>query len=654
MRIRPLPRSLDPLPAESLPGYLLRLAHRLDLSPLRIAALTGLSTPRGPTSLPASRMFALDPATTDTFAHATRLSTAEVGALTLARFSDRYPFLDLGFCGRQRTIPGMLVKENWVFFRATRYCPDCLAGNSSVIQQRHGGAWNQLWRLPITFACTRHQRLLHHTCPDCGQPVHDRSSSRTETQHMLPMAGATGLHPAQCRATLADPTTGNRSRVCGTRLDTAELVLPAPAAPLIELQRRLLDLLDPDGPTNVVSAGQPTTPQSYLVDLRILCCLITATWPAASGLADDGDARRRLDTHVRATQHRLTSMRNAGHTVRELGFYDAPPLDAATCAYLLATADTLLSTNTVDSLRSVLRPLLVDAPRGTRLWVKQFLANDRYCSPGLQAALGLEFSIPGIRTRLGLPPTETPQPSPPPHDILRFGLQHIPQHLLTDWYTEHLERFANLVKPRLVRRAAAAQVAQLCVGGSPVQAARTLGIPRFATENALSIIRYQLSSRDKRKFDTAVDTLTGQLNTASCLVNYGNRRDSLASWELSTQDWENMISDLRQRPRYRRAGRWCDSPYIDWGDDKHILASTWIWVRVTSGEHLFAPAIRPNLDQNRTTHKVNRTIFSRWPLISADHLRGHWAELRERLDPYADHLMNLIDSNNRTGPCRVK
>ena len=36
--LNPLPRSLDPLPEEALPGYLLRLAHRLGLTPARSQA----------------------------------------------------------------------------------------------------------------------------------------------------------------------------------------------------------------------------------------------------------------------------------------------------------------------------------------------------------------------------------------------------------------------------------------------------------------------------------------------------------------------------------------------------------------------------------------------------------------------------------------
>lgn len=39
-----LPRSLAPLPNESLLGFLLRLSHRLDTSPLRLAKATGLTS----------------------------------------------------------------------------------------------------------------------------------------------------------------------------------------------------------------------------------------------------------------------------------------------------------------------------------------------------------------------------------------------------------------------------------------------------------------------------------------------------------------------------------------------------------------------------------------------------------------------------------
>jgi hypothetical protein len=70
--LRPLPRSVDPLPEESLPGYLLRLAHRLDISPAHAARLTGLNALG---TIPISRMFALDPDQTEVFRPRERLDT---------------------------------------------------------------------------------------------------------------------------------------------------------------------------------------------------------------------------------------------------------------------------------------------------------------------------------------------------------------------------------------------------------------------------------------------------------------------------------------------------------------------------------------------------------------------------------------------------
>ena len=52
-KLSPLPRSLDPLPDESLPGYLLRLAHRLGLAPARVMQLTGLTAGRDGRQRPA-------------------------------------------------------------------------------------------------------------------------------------------------------------------------------------------------------------------------------------------------------------------------------------------------------------------------------------------------------------------------------------------------------------------------------------------------------------------------------------------------------------------------------------------------------------------------------------------------------------------------
>src|SRR5687768_13866949 len=87
------PCSLDPLPDESLPGFLLRLSHRLELAPIRIMQLTGLvDATSASTSAPQSMMARLDQARAERFAGTIRLTATEAAELCLDSMSDRYPW----------------------------------------------------------------------------------------------------------------------------------------------------------------------------------------------------------------------------------------------------------------------------------------------------------------------------------------------------------------------------------------------------------------------------------------------------------------------------------------------------------------------------------------------------------------------------------
>jgi hypothetical protein len=411
----PLPRSLAPLPGEALPGYLLRLAHRLDLSVARLAAITGLASPAG--GIPATRLLALDPDMSTVFARAARLSASEVSALTLASLAGRYPPLDLRISGRLRVTHGVFVKENWILSRSTRYCPSCLAGDNSPIQQRHGGAWSKLWRLPVVFACLTHRRLLSHTCPACGGPAHRRIPGGAE---LLPLPACASLHPAACRNPLTPP--GQTRRLpCGHPLGSP--AAGPPAAHLHEqilcLQQRLLDMLDPGGPATTGSVGTPATPARFFTDLRILACLITASWPAARDLAASQAQANLLSRHVRDTRREIDTIRRSGRVVRELALYDRPPLHADACAALLALAAAITASPDPDTAGQLLRPMVAAVPHA-RLWARQFLAGDGYCSPGLQTALGRETGDIHVIERTGPPPRPV---APPPAGP---AIQHIP------------------------------------------------------------------------------------------------------------------------------------------------------------------------------------------------------------------------------------
>ena len=257
---RPLTRSLEPLDGESLAGYLLRLSFRLRVNPLRLAHLTGCAGGT-PTTITRRRMLDLD---VQRFARATRLSDDEARALTIASWSDRYPPVTRSRIGQGPPV----ILDNWLFANGSRYCPCCLAGDDSTVQQQYGGPWQKTWQLSVAFACTRHRRLLREACP-AGHPRQPGIGT------LIDFPGAIALHPAQCRAPRQPGSTSRNRPSCGTRLDQHDDddLSPGPAA--LAAQQRILTLLSPQHPA--VDASRTFT------DLRLATALICMSWPHSFG-----------------------------------------------------------------------------------------------------------------------------------------------------------------------------------------------------------------------------------------------------------------------------------------------------------------------------------------------------------------------------------
>ena len=255
---QPLGRSLIPLTGESLPGFLLRLSFRLNLPPAQLAELTRLTAGGGTASrLHAVLLTGIPEPGRRLFAHMTRLTDGQVAGLGMAAWQERYP-LPAWTPGKRPSLP----TDRWSLFApATRYCPECLAGDGSAVQAAFGGPWLKAWHLPVVFACTGHQRLLEHRCPECGHVVHAGGSVKASFA-LLPTMRLAGLHPAECRAILVPDRTRALPGCCGARLDQAGHRQHASPG-LLALQDKFLRLLDPDGPASTVSAGMPTSPVSY-------------------------------------------------------------------------------------------------------------------------------------------------------------------------------------------------------------------------------------------------------------------------------------------------------------------------------------------------------------------------------------------------------
>src|ERR1019366_10119705 len=205
---------------------------------------------------------------------------------------------------------------------ATRYCPECLAGDGPAVRGRRPGS----------------------------------------NAALLPAMLTAGPPPAQCRTQITRGI-GRPPACCRARLDRDSKRRPASPG-LIALQDKILGLLDPDGPAATLSAGMPAPPASYFSDLRALALLACSTWPAARHLSPDRDAASAVDQHIDSLQEQAAA-RHAGApgvASRTRLDFSFPPADAAASGGLAHIADRILA----GSRDNVREQLLLLLPFGTR------------------------------------------------------------------------------------------------------------------------------------------------------------------------------------------------------------------------------------------------------------------------------------------------
>ncbi|MFE2722755.1 TniQ family protein [Kitasatospora sp. NPDC059327] len=559
-----LARSLAPLPEESLPGFLLRLAHRLNRTPARIAVLTGLAPYRlGHTvKLPAHLLVALRPESAARFAATTRLTPDEVQALGLRPRQVAYP--PIADAGERQD--GRFGSNVWAFTAASRFCPPCLAGDGTAVQDAHGGSWRLPWHLPVVFACTRHQRLLEHLCPRCRRPLNVSVQGRAAL--ILHPTGHV-LHPGQCRNHAPDAGTRKPRPVCGADLTSAAPGMGAipdtDLGVLLDLQSRLWTRLA--SPT----AAEPL----FFPDLIAASQLITISWPAAvDELSLPQLQVDALDEHIHAVRRRTADRPHGDNGRIVIG----PPPAAAACASLLAFSERLITHPDPAGARDAVQTLARRAVERDRTRFAGIVRRGQISLP-LARALAVQrggfHATAGVGTSAALRvPTRT----------CRFTAQEIPQLLPAATYERHLAPFttrltvASRNNARLVRRAATLKLAEMTGGGTLADGARLLGIPRGHALSGLQQLRLRTAGEHAwQQFLLGLDTIAAELDDQEDRIDYQRRRTTLEDWIIPPAHWAYLADGL---------------PGLDATPGLRTCASVLVWTQVTEGEHLFSPLVR--------------------------------------------------------------
>lgn len=613
-----LPRSLDPLVEESLAGYLLRSAHRLDLTPARLMILTGLLQASDAAQASASLLIRLPAAARSSFATATRLTQAEVDSLTLATFADRYPLPKIISNGPGRS----RIRSNpRVFAPVTRYCPRCLAGDGSPIQNAHGGPWRKTWYLPTTFACLDHQLFLADHCPVCLQSIH--RSQQGNLRKIVPFPQRAVFNPVECRA-----RSGSLQEACGARLDSCESPRICPDETLMGLQYRLLELLYHNGLATVTSCGQPTTPICYFNDLLTLSSLVVSSWPTVRDLASSNAIAAALDRHAEEQHRAIANLSEQSATAQHISrLLDTPPMDAMISAGLLIIADRLLNLTCADDVRDQLQTMLSAPPHRNRraTWGPRFDHMRSGCSTSLQEA------YQALSKSLGRAAVRNHSTHYRHTKAVPLTPNWLPAFLPEPWYRRYFGDTKG-INPLLLRRVVMIRLVQMASGWPPMAAADFLGINSGIYMPTGRVLSWARSQCDQHWFDRVLIELERDLEADPRKVDYRHRRNALRDWTLNTATWSVISSQLP-----------LTTDHEDLGDLNRQCASIVIWAQITKGEYRYAPRPIENIQTPEVQHAWRcrrRAILKR--LQHAKSL--HDACLKELLLHHADQLEIHIDS----------
>ncbi|QJS12041.1 TniQ family protein [Streptomyces argyrophyllae] len=619
--LRPLARSLAPLPDESLPGFLLRLAFRLDTSPSELSIRTGLTDRPNLAVLPTPLLIGLAQERRHTFARMVKAADTEVGAMLLDTYSSRYPHAQPSPSGRN----GLANHQHrWLFMHATRYCPQCLAGEKNPLEREFGGPWKKSWRLPPVFSCLEHRQFLEHSCPACESPVL-HTATRSGVRHM-PRWREDGLHPAQCREFIGG--------LCGHRLDRDAPPARKLPAEYQKFQTFLLDLLNPHSTASVQVLGHSTTPAHYFTDLRTACLILRTSWPSSRHLLDNQELETLLDAGPSAEERTLSRSKFARTAS------DMPHLAAQPNAALLLAADRLLRPNDVDTFAGHLRTLLNghDLRPSKVSWARAFLDIRPQCSEGfLQAVSSVvhTYARPNLARNLKQPIRTS-----------RFRPEHIPQFLQEDWYQKYFAHMDGISTVHL-RRTVALRLCQTASGGSIQKAADRLSmflsnpaVTARLAESPKRVHRWARKRPDPLEFETAIRDLAAELDSRDDLIDYEQRRKKLKAWCIGPEPWKVIASRIAvPAGGYAPGGGFA----IDLSDRKRNIASVILWSLMTQGEHVLAPTPICNQQDPETQRKWRMSVDAVWSRILHRTTRPTDDQLITALEEYAAYLNPIID-----------
>ena len=565
--VRRLPVAIPALAGETLPSYLDRLSADLGIPLGLLLASVGLIDEDSRMNSATGYGFALPESRLVKLAYATGQRQDRLSEMLLTTLHGTV----VNLTGLDVEVPDTfraVAAREWLYATGSHFCPVCL-----TVDQ---GVWQMVWRLPWSFACTRHHVLLVDTCPSCGQRPQDARRDGRSTpafiSHVPVLGHCSNAAPA------GEGLRGRAGSPCGADLRQAETTLLR-KGPVLPIQVRLDELLA-GGPIVIGEEIQPLI--AYLQDLRGLISVLLSYGEAADIQLLLGATPTRknpewalpqlasawqeyLDSRQERAAQRISLGRSGidpRRGPRHRAFQDAP--EAAALMALLCTA-------VVPALDSgdaqFLAPFAEAARRGNHPGLIALLAG-RHASPRLLTLAYQAQQQTGRFVQAGALALQSPRPAN------TFNVAHIPALLWVDEWPSFASLFAGTgTMPETARRFIATALVKSLAAVTWVQAGVVLGWPAASTRTlAANLVNRLNKAGAAQAFHVELALLTERLRNGEMpLPNLSARRRLLRDFTAVPQKvlarTGLVVTDARSRN-----------------------GAAWLWAELTSGSVWSAPA----------------------------------------------------------------
>jgi hypothetical protein len=569
------------------------------------------------------------------------LDDAQIQSMLLSRFSG----VATDFSGMTpedpRTIRKVATSE-WAYFSGSHFCPECL--------RESGGVWKLSWKLPWSFACTKHNALLHDHCPDCG----GRPSSGLRDGSLSPAFIGKTPKPGFCGNTLAagKALLGQGSTPCGCNLMNVMNHHLDDSDPIIATQKKIDEFLTaPD----LADHGES---MEFFREMRSICALVLYRAEIEDFPDLPEPMQQAVIDHVNrrnmAQESRTESANEGGSAINGARprFYIGAPKSAALMAAVVQLALPIVENVDPAELRkslSLLADRIINRSSKYRYAVLDYFSlsdrlrdalSDGIAKKGTFNRRAGHLSIAAINSEKLAKRSAGDVNGETINAGLQYEPKHIPQLIPERIFEEKFKRFFPNVQDRFARRfCSLAAVKRL--GHTWLESAHLLDLPKTMNGMANRCVMLLNQQGDYESFIGELQHWVEMIAMSKNRIDYAERR-------LLLNDFEDF-----PKPKWLEI---CAAAGINPGNNgsRSKYAATWLWSEVTCGDWVLAPALLTHTNGNHQRDVYKATVKALMPSLAPILVKEGQLMLdaligssREKADEKAIELTShLVDHNH--------